>query len=879
MSRELASLLDLEEVLSTIYEYTNRLMDTTHFFIALYDADEEIISMPYVINNHQRIEMSSRPLGNGLSDLMIRNRQHLLMNANIADRMRELGVDLIPVGDADIPESWLGVPMVIGDRAIGAIVVQSLTTPYLYQERHRDLLASIASQGAITLQNTRLFAQTQQQLADLTNIQQTTSELSAAITLDDVVDSLLKNLAVAAQADTISLFLLRGNNLERAGQYPTPEDKSEIGLSISLDDYPTTKKAIETRTTLASAADDPNLQEHAREAFKASGISANMTVPLIGPEGPLGSLSLNRKMPAPLFNQQEVNLIDTLATQAGISLQNALLFEQTRRQLHELETISSASQTLSSAPLEFSSVAEIIAVIFMELMGKNTSVSISRINSDSPNYLNTFVSLKNLDGTIQPEANPEQWSFRLDEHPTTARVMTELKPCVVQTKNLEINAAERKFMQAQGAETFILIPLAVKGQAIGVINVKYHQQAHNISTEEIDLAMTLANQAAVALENARLYEEQRETAEQLREVDTLKSQFLANMSHELRTPLNSIIGFSRVIMKGIDGPVTDLQQQDLSAIYNAGQHLLNMINDILDISKIEAGKMELAFDDVELPSIIDSVLSTARGLVKDKRVDLVRDVSDGLPIITADPTRIRQILLNLISNSVKFTDQGSITITANQRENQKGVPEIYIAVTDTGTGIAEGDQHKLFVPFSQVDGSPTRKVEGTGLGLSITRLLIDLHGGEIGVDSNLGEGSTFWFTLPFPESNAQPDKDGNLTVVAIDDDSQVINLYERYLKSAGYQVIAVTDPHEALEKVRQIQPYAITLDIMMPDFDGWQLLEDLKADPEIGQIPVVICSILAEYDKGMRLGASNYLTKPILEDDLITSLNKLREEP
>ncbi len=634
-----------------------------------------------------------------------------------------------------------------------------------------------------------------------------------------------------------------------------------------------------TRTSSVSASDDPNLQEYAREAFKASGISANMTVPLIGPEGPLGSLSLNRKFPAPLFSQQEVKLIDTLAIQAGISLQNALLFEQTRRQLHDLETISSASQTLSSAPLETSSVAEIIAHIFIELMGGNSSASISLLDTGTSTYMKTLVELRTEGGEIGTHPNPKEWSFDLNDFPATAKVMDDVKPLVVRASDPDADFAELAYLTREDIKTLVIFPLAVKGQSIGVIELKYRDEADKISAEELTLGLTLANQAAVAIENARLYVEQRETAEQLREVDTLKSQFLANMSHELRTPLNSIIGFSRVIMKGIDGPVTDLQQQDLSAIYNAGQHLLNMINDILDISKIEAGKMELAFDDVELPSVIESVLSTARGLVKDKQVKLVTAMDEDLPIITADPTRIRQILLNLISNSAKFTDEGSITVTVRKQANKKGGQEIYIAVTDTGTGIAEVDQHKLFVPFSQVDGSPTRKVEGTGLGLSITRLLIDLHGGEIGVNSEMGAGSTFWFTLPLIESSAQPDKDGKLTVIAIDDDSQVINLYERYLKTAGYEVIAVTDPHQALEKARQIKPYAITLDIMMPDFDSWKLLKDLKADPEIGQIPVVICSILAEHDKGMRLGAANYLTKPILEDDLVHSLNKLSQEP
>lgn len=1042
MSKELAILLDINKVLSAIYEYTTKLMDTTHFFIALYDSDEKLVSMPFVINNNQRIEMAPRQLGKGLSDFIIRNRQHLLMNVNIADRMKELGVDVIPVGDAEIPRSWLGVPMMIGDRVLGVIAVQSLTTSYLFQERHRDLLASVASQGAITIQNTRLFAQTQQQLADLTNIQQTTTELSAAITMDEVIKTLLENLATAAQANTISLFMLRDNDLERVGLYPIPEDESETGISISLDDYPLTKNAIETRKPMALSADDPRLQEHARETFKTSGISANMTVPLIGPEGPIGILSLNRQSPAPLFNDQEINLIETLATQAAISFQNAQLFEQIQQRSQELQLINRVVSRVASSlelkeslqiviheigriteadtggvaifdethttltlladyipnpnipsavglelPLEANPASQeiiktkeamvindvqnnplmksihepmrergietimlyplivgnrVIGTIGLDFKTKNRTLSESEQNLVQTIILQAATAIQNArlfertqqqleDLTIIQETTTrlsetlnisdvvntvlEQTSqsiqadsaslyllqgeyltrlgiypqledgqttinevIHLESLPITKKVVETRESSNSKTDDPSLQEHARKAFKEAGIAVNANIPMIGPEGVIGILTLNRFEPAQLFDSEEINLVSTLANQAAAALENARLYQELSETADQLREIDTLKSQFLANMSHELRTPLNSIIGFSRVIMKGIDGPVTDLQQQDLSAIYNAGQHLLNMINDILDISKIEAGKMELAFDDVELPSIIDSVLSTARGLVKDKQVKLITEVEDNLPIITADPTRIRQILLNLISNSAKFTDDGSITMIARKQENQKGGHEIYLAVADTGTGIAEEDQHKLFVPFSQVDGSPTRKVEGTGLGLSITRLLIDLHGGEIGVDSELGKGSTFWFTLPLPDTSIQPDKDGKSTIIAIDDDAQVISLYERYLKSAGYQVIAITDPHEALEKVREIKPYAITLDIMMPDFDGWKLLENLKADLEIGHIPVVICSILAEYDKGMKLGAVNYLTKPILEDDLIQSLNKLSEK-
>jgi CheY-like chemotaxis protein len=347
------------------------------------------------------------------------------------------------------------------------------------------------------------------------------------------------------------------------------------------------------------------------------------------------------------------------------------------------------------------------------------------------------------------------------------------------------------------------------------------------------------------------------------------------MSHELRTPLNSIIGFSRVSLKGIDGPVTDLQQQDLTAIYNSGQHLLGLINDILDLSKIEAGKMELTFDEVDIEKLIKSVMSTVVGLVKDKPVRLEEEIEVDLPPVKADPMRVRQILINLFSNAAKFTDEGTIKVTAKAMGSF-----VRISVIDSGPGISKEDQEKLFQAFSQVDASATRATGGSGLGLSISKELVTMHGGEIGLHSEVGKGSEFYFTLPFHQNTqAEEEPLSDLPVIlAIDDDEKVIDLYKRYLNTQGYQVIALTDPKKAVERAKALNPYAITLDIMMPDYDGWQVLKEIKSDAATQHIPTIICSIIEDTEKGYALGAADYLLKPILDNDLVGALDRLNKQ-
>ena len=424
------------------------------------------------------------------------------------------------------------------------------------------------------------------------------------------------------------------------------------------------------------------------------------------------------------------------------------------------------------------------------------------------------------------------------------------------------------------------IPLKLGKKIIGVLDIQANR-ANAFSQDDIAVLQVLADQIAVAIDNARAYELSQKAIAEITEVDRLKSQFLANMSHELRTPLNSIIGFSRVILKGIDGTINDVQTQDLLAIYNSGQHLLSLINDILDLSKVEAGKMELSFSDVNIPDLVNSVMTTAIGLVKDKSIKLLQSIPADIPLMRADSTRVRQVLLNLISNASKFTDEGSITVAAAVTTNESGKKEILMTVTDTGMGIAEEDQIKLFQPFSQVDDSPTRKTGGTGLGLSICRSLIELHGGKIGLKSSEpGKGSTFYFTIPMPKPEPPMTESAfsSNAILSIDDDYQVISLYERFLKPQGIQVIPCTDPKQAVKRAKEVRPFAITLDVMMPGRDGWDVMQELKHDPETRNIPVIICSILEEEEKGFSMGASDYLVKPFLQEDLNNAILRLDQD-
>jgi signal transduction histidine kinase/DNA-binding response OmpR family regulator len=374
----------------------------------------------------------------------------------------------------------------------------------------------------------------------------------------------------------------------------------------------------------------------------------------------------------------------------------------------------------------------------------------------------------------------------------------------------------------------------------------------------------------------------------LKEADKMKSEFLARMSHELRTPLNAILGFSGIMLSGVEGDINDTVKEDVKMIESSGKHLLGLINNILDLSKIEAGKMELHKEEISLKEVIDDVVSTAAALVGNKDVELRKEVGE-LPNIVADKVRIRQIFLNLISNALKFTEHGHVTI----KSILKG-KKIILSVEDTGIGIGRESIGKVFDEFTQLAGA-TGETKGTGLGMAITKKFVEMHGGRIWVESELGVGSTFWIILPiksikfeemkYPHLSAQKDAnnmkaivDAAKTILVADDDKYIVSLYKKYLEAEGHTVITVSDGKEIVDKVKELIPDCVILDILMPHRTGWEIIEELKQIPETKDIPIIISSIIDEKNRGFALGAKAYLVKPVHKDELLFHLTRLTQK-
>ena len=819
------------------------------------------------------------------------------------------------------------LPLWTGKHQVGALLILS-EARYRFTGRETRTYPPLADQMAIAVENQRLFEQTQRSLAETGLLYNVSNRIAQSAGAQEMLALVVENV-LPEGADRASLLLIDSPvpsvptvtvsdsgqllDVEIVGLHDRNGAYQPLGQHLPVEAIPLVRALTDEPILIHDIHAHP-LDPASRQTLAEFQMVSVCLVPLRTSGRLIGAIIASARAPIE-FDPEETRLLRIIGNGIAVSLEKQRLLRQAQRRALELQTASEIARDTTStlsldlllnrivnmlcerfdfyhasifllddsgshavirestgpAGQEMKSQAHRLPVGSKSVVGTVTATGEPFILNDVTNSYSSPPPPSSLQGRGQGLGLPSPSSPPLPPVGEGPGVRVFPPPLYVPNPLLPDTRSEMG------------MPLKISNKVIGALDLQ-SRSANAFNSDDVTVLQILADQIAIAIENARAYELSQKAIADMKEVDRVKNQFLANMSHELRTPLNSIIGFSRVILKGIDGPINETQRQDLSAIYNSGQHLLSLINDILDLAKIDAGKMELAFADVNVGEMVNSVMSTGLGLVKDKPIKLIARIPEDLPMVRADQTRVRQVMINFLSNAAKFTEEGDIIVEASMVTSPKTyMPEVMISVTDSGPGIAAEDQGKLFLPFSQVDDSPTRKTGGTGLGLSICRSLIDMHGGRIGLLwSEVGKGSAFFFTLPANVPApvilpSEPNLSSNV-ILAIDDDQRVINLYERYLKPHGYHVLAVTNPHDAVRRVKEVRPFAVTLDIMMPEKDGWQVMQDLKNDPETRDLPIIICSILENQEKGFSMGAADYLVKPFLEEDMINAINRLNRD-
>jgi signal transduction histidine kinase/ActR/RegA family two-component response regulator len=716
-------------------------------------------------------------------------------------------------------------------------------------------------------------------LADATEQFSATSEVLAALGRrasdpDAVLDTIVETARRLCRAQAAHIYLLSGETyqissavglsdefMDYVRQHPMAQDRTSITGRVGLD-----RRTQQITDVLA----DPEYGR--RDVQRIGGYRTLMAAPMLLEDSVVGVLAVLRNEVEP-FDERSTSLLGAFASQAAIAVHNVDLVQalearsaELARRVSQLEALGEVGEAVSSS-LAMDEVLNAIVLNAVRL-SRTDGGSIFEYDEDERVFI-----VRSAYGTA-PEVVDRLRRTRIELESTfVGRATLEGRPLEMPDLGATPLDPHLQCLYDDGWRSVAAIPMLRQGRIIGAMVVR-RKSTGGFSGETLDLMQSFAAQSALAIHNARLFRELELKSAELEVASRHKSEFLASMSHELRTPLNAVIGFSEVLLERMFGDINERQEEYLRDIWSSGKHLLELITDILDLSKVEAGKMELDLSTFSVPVALDYCICLLRERASLHGIDLHLDVEPGLEVIDADELRFKQVVLNLLSNAVKFTpDGGSVKVRAATNDG-----EVVVTVSDTGQGVPPEDRERIFESFQQGGRGATHE-EGTGLGLTLCRRIVELLGGRLWLTSEVGRGSTFAFAIPYrpmpvgkPPADVGTSRIGLPTVVLVEDDRPSLDLFSAYLEGADVDIVVARDGDEGLDVIRRIDPAAVVLDIRLPGRDGWEVLTTLKADPTTARIPVVVVSIVDERSKGLSLGAAEYLVKPVAREDLLRAL-------
>ena len=675
--------------------------------------------------------------------------------------------------DPDLPEyyralsrrfgtrAFLIVPMV-RDASAQGVILAGRREPVPFSETEIRRIKTFADDAAIAIENVRLFEELQEKNHALTRAHaQATESLSQQTATSEILRRTSESLtdaqptfdAIAVNAtrlcDAVNGFVFRydGGLIHVAAYHNVGGgelDAIRRVFPIAPGRGSVTARAILTRAVahVVDLSEDP---EYAYTGIAQAGFRTVLAVPMLRDGIPIGAIVVTRMRVAP-FSSGQIELLETFARQAVIAVEAVRLFQELQartrdlgRSVEELKALGEVSRAVSST-LDLDTILRVIVARAVELSSAEGGV-IYEYDEAGQSFTQVRASHHVDDELTQLlRAAPIRLGEGVSGQAVARRAPVQV-PNVLEERTYDV-ARVRDVFARRGYRSLLALPLLFEARVLGVLTV-WRREAGEFEPEITSLLQTFASQCVLAIRNAHLFREIESKSRELEAASRHKSEFLANMSHELRTPLNAIIGFSEVLSERLFGELNEKQAEYLNDIQTSGQHLLSLINDILDLSKIEAGKMELELSAFDLPTTIDNALTLVRERAGRRGIALHRTLDERLGQIHGDERKIRQVLLNLLSNAIKFTPEGGRIEVGAQAVNGA----IEVSVSDTGVGITPEDQQVVFEEFRQV-GTADKKVEGTGLGLALSRKFIELHGGRIWVKSQVGRGSTFTFSVP-----------------------------------------------------------------------------------------------------------------------------------
>jgi signal transduction histidine kinase len=739
---------ELEPVFQVMLQNAARICEAKFSTLYLYDGDRfhvgALHNAPAAFAEFRRREpVFHPPPGTGLAQTVATKRTvhdpDITLDKGYVDR-NPIVVAAVELGGF---RTVLTVSMLKDDNLIGCIsIYRQEVRPFT--DKQIELVTNFAAQAVIAIENARLLTELRQRTTDLTeSLEQQTATSKvlevisrSAFDLHAVFETVAESSVRLCGADRAFIFRFDGELLRMAVAYNAPQQLKDFRSQNPIRpgrDSASGRAALERRTVLIpDVLTNPEYSYGAKVFEKMRTI---LSVPILKGDdlfGVVGIYTLEEVRP---FTEKQIALVETFADQAAIAIDNVRLLDELRQSLEQQTATADMLKLISRSTFDLKSVLNTL----VESAARLCAADITTISREKDGHYHVVAAYG-----FSPGLQDYYETMPMDQGRGSlfGRILLERKPVQIVDVLADPEYAMRELQKRAGFRTVLGVPLLRDGVPIGLLSVN-RTTVRPFTDKQIEFVTAFADQAAIAIENVRLFDEIQEKSRQLEVASQHKSQFLANMSHELRTPLNAILGYTELMADGAYGEPSEKMLGVLRRLESNGRHLLGLINDVLDLSKIEAGQLVLELSDYSIQDIAQTVRSTLEPLASDKKLAFKVEVAPELPPGRGDGRRLTQVLINLIGNAIKFTDAGEVAIKA---EANNGA--FHVSVRDTGPGISAADQAKLFQEFQQADNAITRKKGGTGLGLAISKRIVEMHGGNIWVESQVGRGSTFAFTLP-----------------------------------------------------------------------------------------------------------------------------------